>query len=321
MGGEIEKRNAGLPAERKAEVPAPQLPPLNGSLLWCGECGSKHSVPVYTFKSSCPTCGVRHFACPACHQFVRYPDESEGGWTSCAYCGAAVNLATGTHVPHAGGPVPHSLPPGQPLYPNGKPEPPPPRPRSSLPVNTGVHEPLNEPQAVHRGRNARSVVFLLEGLLAIPAMVVALTLYVSGPTHAVVVGLRIFVFVVLWVALTLIAIAILKGRWKMVLVGALGLIAWGLGSLLWLYAALSLAKPGSWWARNLYGPGKLARAAAKFGPRMIWSKMCARCGHGFTTSVPTALLCDRCRGVPQPADMIIPMGLAYMAGRHSQPGS
>jgi hypothetical protein len=53
-------------------------------------------------------------------------------------------------------------------------------------------------------------------------------------------------------AVMLITVALLKGRGPMVLVGFVGLMAWGLGALLWPYAALSLAKPDSWWARNLY---------------------------------------------------------------------
>jgi hypothetical protein len=34
----------------------------------------------------------------------------------------------------------------------------------------------------------------------------------------------------------------------------------------WWIAALRLARPDSWWARRFYGPEKLARAEARYGP-------------------------------------------------------
>jgi hypothetical protein len=195
--------------------------------------------------------------------------------------------------------------------------------QAALPENRDValSRPLARPAPDQNPKKSGiPALLLVEALLTIPAAVIAWTLYVSGPSHGWVVGIRVFVFIVVWAALTLIAFSLLKGRWRMVLVGLVGLIAWGLGALLWAYGGLSLAKSGSWWARTFYGPTKLARAQAKFAPKPMWNKMCARCGYWFATPVPTAQLCDRCRGVPQPADMIIPVTLGYMIGRHNQRG-
>ena len=49
----------------------------------------------------------------------------------------------------------------------------------------------------------------------------------------------------------------LKGKWGFVLLGVL--IHW-----FWIFGAVRLAKPGSWWARRRYGPAKLARAESRF---------------------------------------------------------
>ena len=169
---------------------------------------------------------------------------------------------------------------------------------------------------------------MIVAVLAVEAVLIfiaAAATKVSGdptdPGYPLANGLAKALVALLGVAAILITVALFKGRWQMVLVGFLGLIAWGLGALLWLYAALSLAKPGSWWARSFYGQNKLMRAWGKFTPPPAWTKLCARCGYGFVTHVPTAVLCDRCRGVPQAADMIIPMGIGYLIGSsQNQPG-
>lgn len=51
----------------------------------------------------------------------------------------------------------------------------------------------------------------------------------------------------------------LKGQWALFAAG------WLTIGIVWFIAALRLARPGSWWARHLYGPGKLARARARYG--------------------------------------------------------
>lgn len=38
----------------------------------------------------------------------------------------------------------------------------------------------------------------------------------------------------------------------------------------WWMAAFRLAKPGSWWARHLYGPRKVARAEERWGDEEAW---------------------------------------------------
>ncbi|HYQ79544.1 MAG TPA: hypothetical protein VEP91_10600 [Solirubrobacterales bacterium] len=54
-------------------------------------------------------------------------------------------------------------------------------------------------------------------------------------------------------------ITALKGQWLLFVAGWLTL------GLVWWIAALRLARPGSWWARRFYDPGKLARAEARYG--------------------------------------------------------
>jgi hypothetical protein len=117
VGNEIDKWLGPLPPGRAVDLSRPQSPPPNTSLLWCGECGSKHWVPADTFKCRCPTCGIRHYACPSCRGFSRYVDELECSWVLCHRCGARTNLADGTFVPHAGGPIPPPpTMPGQSVY-------------------------------------------------------------------------------------------------------------------------------------------------------------------------------------------------------------
>jgi hypothetical protein len=51
----------------------------------------------------------------------------------------------------------------------------------------------------------------------------------------------------------------LKGQWALFFAG------WLTVGVVWWIAALRLARPGSWWARRLYGPDKFARAQARYG--------------------------------------------------------
>ncbi len=51
----------------------------------------------------------------------------------------------------------------------------------------------------------------------------------------------------------------LKGQWALFAAG------WLTAGLVWWITALRLARPGSWWARHLYGPDKLARAQSRYG--------------------------------------------------------
>lgn len=47
------------------------------------------------------------------------------------------------------------------------------------------------------------------------------------------------------------------------LVFALGFV---LPGIIWIVAALRLARPSSWWACRFYGPRKMQRAIDRFGP-------------------------------------------------------
>lgn len=63
--------------------------------------------------------------------------------------------------------------------------------------------------------------------------------------------------IVLALLLALPVTCALKGKWGFAALGLL--IHW-----CWIFGAIRLAKPGSWWARRNYGPEKLARAASRF---------------------------------------------------------
>lgn len=63
-----------------------------------------------------------------------------------------------------------------------------------------------------------------------------------------------------WLAVLLIPAVVtwLKGQRLLFVAGLL------LAGIVWLVAALRLARPGSYWARRFYGPEKLARAKQRF---------------------------------------------------------
>ena len=65
----------------------------------------------------------------------------------------------------------------------------------------------------------------------------------------------------LWLVLIIAPVTVtgLKGRWGLL---AAGLLTVG---IVWMIAALSLARPNSWWSRRFYGPDKLARAQRRYG--------------------------------------------------------
>jgi len=63
--------------------------------------------------------------------------------------------------------------------------------------------------------------------------------------------------VVLALVLALPVICALKGKWGFLLLGLV--IHW-----FWIFGAIRLGKPDSWWARRNYGPDKLARAESRF---------------------------------------------------------
>jgi hypothetical protein len=56
------------------------------------------------------------------------------------------------------------------------------------------------------------------------------------------------------------AVTLLKGH---VAAFAVGLITMG---IVWMVAAVRLARPGSWWARTMYDARKIARSRARYGP-------------------------------------------------------
>jgi hypothetical protein len=74
-------------------------------------------------------------------------------------------------------------------------------------------------------------------------------------------GLATAYVVVLLVGLIIgpMVVTALKGQWALFAAG------WITVGVVWLIAAVRLARPGSWWARRLYGPRKLARTQARYG--------------------------------------------------------
>ena len=136
-------------------------------------------------------------------------------------------------------------------------------------------------------KRARTWVSSILSFVVLPTIIVGLA--VNGSTaRAAVVSLGIVALIV--------AVALLKGRGGMLLLGIVGLVAWGLGAILILAAAIRLAKPESGWALAFYQPRKRLRAAIRHAPTQRWTKLCARCGHPFTTTIPTVILCEPCRG-------------------------
>lgn len=77
---------------------------------------------------------------------------------------------------------------------------------------------------------------------------------------AVSTGVAIAYGIGLWVVLIIgpATITALKGQWELFDAG------WYAVGLVWWISAPRLARPESWWARNLYGPKKLARAEARY---------------------------------------------------------
>jgi hypothetical protein len=64
-----------------------------------------------------------------------------------------------------------------------------------------------------------------------------------------------------------ITIALFKRRPILVIAGFIGLVEFGLGSLLWLWGACRVARPESAWARAFYGPKKLAKARRRYSQK------------------------------------------------------
>lgn len=77
---------------------------------------------------------------------------------------------------------------------------------------------------------------------------------------AVSTGVAVAYGVGLWVVLIIgpATVTALKGQWPLFDHG------WHTAGLVWWIAGFRLARPESWWARNLYGPAKLARAEARY---------------------------------------------------------
>lgn len=67
-----------------------------------------------------------------------------------------------------------------------------------------------------------------------------------------------------WFVLIVVVIAPAAITWSkgQRLVFALGFV---LPGVIWIAAALRLARPSSWWARRFYGPRKMQRAINRFG--------------------------------------------------------
>jgi len=77
---------------------------------------------------------------------------------------------------------------------------------------------------------------------------------------AVSTGVAIAYTVVLFTVLIVgpLTVTALKGQWALFAAGWLTL------GMVWTITACRLARPESWWARNLYGPKKLARARERY---------------------------------------------------------
>jgi len=78
-------------------------------------------------------------------------------------------------------------------------------------------------------------------------------------------GVAIAYGIGLWVVLIVgpATITALKGQWA--LFGA----GWFTLGIVWWITVFRLARPESWWARHLYGPGKLARAQDRYGATAV----------------------------------------------------
>lgn len=74
----------------------------------------------------------------------------------------------------------------------------------------------------------------------------------------------LLIAVVVAVIAPVITIALFKRRPILVIAGFVGLVEFGLGSLLWLWGACRVARPKSAWARAFYGPEKLAKAGRRY---------------------------------------------------------
>lgn len=79
---------------------------------------------------------------------------------------------------------------------------------------------------------------------------------------AVSTGVAIAYAIGLWTVLFVapLIVTALKRQWLFFVAG------WLTVGLVWWIASLRLARPSSWWARRFYGPEKLARARARYGP-------------------------------------------------------
>lgn len=82
-------------------------------------------------------------------------------------------------------------------------------------------------------------------------------MYLLAASTGVAIAYGIGLWVVLIVAPA--TITALKGQWALFGAGWLTL------GIVWWIAALRLARPGSWWARHLYGSDKLGRSQSRYG--------------------------------------------------------
>jgi len=79
----------------------------------------------------------------------------------------------------------------------------------------------------------------------------------------------IFLGIVLAVLAPTVTVAGFKGRWILLAAGFIGLVSFGLGSLLWLWGACRLARPRSAWAKAFYGPDKFEKARRRYWPKPV----------------------------------------------------
>jgi hypothetical protein len=107
----------------------------------------------------------------------------------------------------------------------------------------------------------------------------------------------ILIAVVVAVLAPIITIALLKGRPILVIAGFIGLVEFGLGSLLWLWGALRLARPESAWARAFYGPEKLAKARRRYSQKRLGVGATAVRRPTTKSAYPTINVCVDARSV------------------------
>jgi hypothetical protein len=111
--------------------------------------------------------------------------------------------------------------------------------------------------------------------------------------------------------------ALYKGRTAPAIVGLFSFWFFGLGALVWAWAALRLARPGSRWFEVFYAshPATQMLSQERYARPQPLTKTCKQCGCKFDAYPPSATICRRCqqgqRSGPNPIDV----AMGYAIGR------